>query len=48
MPNEYKQIKPLIPCSNINLYLEEMTSLLKCIDVELVTQLRDALLLLER
>ncbi len=43
MPNEYKQIKPLVFSSNINLYLEEMISLLKNIDVNSVTQLRDAL-----
>ena len=43
MPNEYKQIKPLIPYSNVNLYLEEMIALLKSIDVNTVTQLRDAL-----
>ena len=43
MPNEYKQIKPLIFSANIVLYLEEMTSLLKNIDVDSVAQLRDAL-----
>jgi len=43
MPNEYKQIKPLIFSANIVLYLDEMTSLLKNVDVDSVAKLRDAL-----
>jgi len=43
MPNEYKQLKPFMCSSNINIYLEEMVSLLKNIDLDSVTQLRDTL-----